>query len=565
MTRKLVECVPNFSEGRNEDVIDEIVAAIAAVEGVSVLDVDPGAATNRTVVTFVGEPDAVLEGAFKGIEAAARLIDMSKHTGEHPRQGATDVCPFVPLAGVTEQECVALAHRLGKRVGEELGIPVYLYGAAATRPERVALSDIRVGEYEALEEKLAKPEWAPDYGEAKFDPKSGATVIGVRPFLIAYNINLNTRSVKLAKDIALSIRESGRNLRDDKGKFIRDENGQPIKGPTPYTLQNCRATGWYIEEYGCAQVTMNLTDFRVTPIHEAFDTVCELAAQKGLRVTGSEIVGLVPKQALLDAGRHYLAKQGAYTGVSDARLIEVAIQSLGLRDVTEFDPSKKIIEERVSQGPGRLVGMTVTGWAEELASDSMAPGGGSVSALAGSMAAGLAAMVASLTHGKKGYKKVSGLMDEVGAKAQAIKDRLLAAVDEDTDAFNRIIAAIRMPKGTPEEREARDRAMEEANRHAIEVPLKVLEASVDALGCVEAMVDEGNANSLSDSGVGGLMGHAAAYGAFYNVLINLPSVNDPDWRSETLAKAQELLDRAEALGARIRGKVLDRLRAGLPG
>ena len=565
MSAKLVECVPNFSEGRDRNVIDAIVAAIASVEGVSLLDVDPGAATNRTVVTMVGPPEAVIEGAFQGIRVAGELIDMRRQTGAHARQGATDVCPFVPLSGVSEAECVELSRRLGERVAAELGIPVYLYGAAATRPERVALADIRVGEYEALEEKLQRPEFVPDYGEARFNARSGATVIGVRPFLVAYNINLNSRNVKLAKDIGLSIREGGRNRRDERGKFVLDANGDPVLGPTPHTLPCCRATGWFIEEYACAQVTMNLTDFRVTPIHKAFDTVCELAAAAGARVTGSEIVGLVPKEALLQAGRHYLAKQGAYAGVSEAEVIRTAVRSLGLAEVAAFDPDQKIIEHQVAAAPGRLVGMTVRGWSEELGSDSMAPGGGSVAALAGSMGAGLAAMVAALTYGKKGYKKVAAEMNQVGVAGHALKDSLLAAVDEDTEAFNCIIAAMRLPKGSEAEQAARQQAIELANQGATSVPLKVLRGAADALALNRTVARDGNANSLSDAGVGALMAEAAAWGAFYNVLINLGSVEDAEWKANALAEARETLATARSVGDEVRAQVLERLEKGLAG
>ncbi len=563
MSRKLVECVPNFSEGRDRKTIDAIASAIAEVPGVSLLDVDPGAATNRTVYTLVGEPEAVLEAAFAGIRRGLELIDMRKHRGAHARQGACDVCPFVPLSGVSEEECVALAQRLGRRLGEELGLPVYLYGAAAQRPERVALVDIRQGEYEALEAKLQRPEWAPDFGPAQFVPRSGATVVGVRPFLVAYNINLNSKNTKLAKDIGLDIRETGRSLRDARGKFVRDAAGQPVLGPTPHTLPHCRATGWYIEEYGCAQVTMNLTDYRVTSIQRAFDTVCELAAAAGARVTGSEIVGLVPKDALLDAGRHYLEKQGAFSGVSEAELIRTAVRSLGLAEVAPFDPAQKIIEHRVSSGAGRLASLSVSGFAAELASDSMAPGGGSVAALAGSLSAGLSGMVAALTYGKKGYKDASEAMNELGRAAQPLSERLLAAVDRDTDAFNDIIAALRLPKGSDPEQAARAAAMEAAQQGATRVPLEVLQGACEALRLAQTAVAKGNANSLSDSGVAGLMGEAAAFGAFYNVLINLPSVRDEAWKAATLETARAALGEAVRLGQSLRAAVLERLEAGL--
>jgi len=563
MAEQLVECVPNFSEGRDRAVIDQIVDAIRRSGGVEVLDVDAGAATNRTVVTFVGPPEQALAAAFAGIREAAQRIDMRQHRGEHARQGATDVCPFVPLAGVSESEAITLARRLGERVGAELGIPVYLYGAAATRPSRVALGDIRKGEYEALPEKLQQPEWAPDFGEPVFNPRSGATVIGVRPFLIAYNVNLNSRNVKLAKDIGLAIRETGRPRRDAQGKFVRDAQGNPVLAPTPTTLPCCRATGWLIEEYGCAQVTMNLTDYRVTSLHQAFDTVCQLAAAQGARVTGSEIVGLVPRQALLEAGRHYLAQQQAFAGVSTNELIRTAVRSLGLSEVARFEPREKIIEERVNPGPGRLVGLTVQGWVEELASDSPAPGGGSVAALCGSMAAGLAAMVAALTHGKKGYEEVAAEMRRLGEEGHPLKDALLAAVDRDTDAFNRILDATRLPKTTAAEQQHRLAALEAANQGATRVPLEVLTGAVAALRLADTAVRQGNANSLSDAGVAALLGEAAACGAFYNVLINLAAVGDAPWRAATLQQARDLLQQAQEQGATLRTEVLRRLEEGL--
>ncbi len=554
---KLVECVPNFSEGRDRAVIDAITGVIAGVSGATLLDVDPGAATNRTVVTVAGPPEAVLEAAFLAIRKAAELIDMRKHQGAHPRQGATDVCPFVPISGLSVEECVVLAQRLGERVGRELAIPVYLYEAAATRPERRSLADIRVGEYEALEGKLQRPEWKPDYGPATFNARAGATVIGVRPFLIAYNINLNCPDDKIAKEIGLSIREKGRAERDGAGQKKRSTSGELQRVPG---LPCCRATGWFIAEYRRAQVTMNLTDYHVTPIHVAFDRVDELAREHGARITGSEIVGLVPKEALLLAGRHYLRKQGRSTGVSERKLCELAALSLGLDDVAPFDPQQKVIEHRVAAAR-RLAGLSVDGFVDELASDSPAPGGGSVAALAASMSAGLSAMVAALTHGKKGYAEFYPLMEEVGVEAQAAKDALLAAVDDDTAAFDRVMAAMRLPKASEAQKAARQAALEAANQDATLVPLGVLERCPRLLELAAIVAEKGNQNSLSDAGVAGLAARAGAVGAYYNVLINLRGIEDKGWCGEIRARADRALARAEELAASLQTAVLAKLRA----
>lgn len=554
---KLVECVPNFSEGRDRAVIDAIAATISGVAGATLLDVDPGAATNRTVVTLAGPPDAVLEAAFLAIRKAAELIDMRRHQGAHPRQGATDVCPFVPISGVSVEECVALAHALGKRVGEELSIPVYLYEAAATRPERRSLADIRVGEYEALEGKLGKPEWKPDYGPAAFNAKAGATVIGVRPFLIAYNINLNSPDDRVAKAIGLSIREKGRAERDGSGQKKRSANGELQRVPG---LPCCRATGWFIAEYRRAQVTMNLTDYHVTPIHVAFDRVDELAREHGARITGSEIVGLVPKEALLLAGRHYLAKQGRSTGVSERKLCELAALSLGLDDVAPFDPQQKVIEYRVATAR-RLAGLTVADFVEELACDSPAPGGGSVAALAASMSAGLSSMVAALTHGKKGYAEVSAEMEAVGVEAQAEKDALLAAVDDDTAAFDRVMTAMRLPKASEPQKAARQAAIEAANKDATLIPLSVLERCPRLLELAAIVAEKGNQSSLSDAGVAGLAARAGATGAYYNVLINLKGIEDVSFKAEVRGRAERALARAEELAASLQASVLAKLGA----
>jgi glutamate formiminotransferase/formiminotetrahydrofolate cyclodeaminase len=553
---KLVECVPNFSEGRDRSKIDAITAEISRVAAATLLDVDPGEATNRTVVTFVATPEAAVEAAFQAIKKASEILDMRGHQGAHARQGATDVCPFVPVSGVTVEECVELAHKLASRVGEELRIPVYLYELAATQPERRSLSDIRVGEYEALEEKLKKPEWKPDYGPAEFNAAAGATVVGVRPFLVAYNINLNTRNTKIAKDIGLTIREKGRAKKDAKGKKVRDAEGKLVRVPG---LPNCRATGWFIEEYGRAQVTMNLTDYTVTPIHVAFDRVEEEATKLGARVTGSEVVGLVPKEALLMAGRHYLHKQGMTTGVSERELIEIAVLSMGLAEVAPFEPEQKVIEYQVASG-GRLASMKVDEFVEELASDSPAPGGGSVAALASSMAAGLSSMVAALTFGKKGYTAHNESMERVGVRAQALKDQLLAAVDADTEAFDKVMACFRMPKGTDEQKAARQAAIEEANKGATLIPLAVLESCPEVLELVAEVEAKGNQNSLSDAGVGGLMAWARAYGAYYNVLINLQSIEDAEWCAEIRGRADVALARTDELGQAIQEAVLAKLR-----
>jgi glutamate formiminotransferase/formiminotetrahydrofolate cyclodeaminase len=534
---KLVECVPNFSEGRDRSVIDAISAAVSSVSGVSLLDVDPGEATNRTVFTFVGSPDNVLEAAFQAIKTGSCLIDMSRQKGEHPRMGACDVCPFIPVANVSVAECVELSNRLGARVAEELGIPVYLYEYAAKKPERKSLAWIREGEYEGLKEQIIKPERRPDFGEALFNAKSGATVIGCREFLIAYNINLNTKSKKLANDIALCIREKGKAKRDEKGKFVYDENGEKLMEPGLF--KECRAIGWYLEDYGIAQISINLTNYKVTPLHEVFDAVEKLAFEKGLRVTGSEVVGLIPKEAMVAAGQHYLKKQGRNTGVNEGEIIDIAIRSLGLSEFTVFDPLEKIIEYKIQQ-KNRLVDLTVHGFIDECASDSMAPGGGSVAALAGSLGAALTAMVATLSFDKKGYKKKQPLMESLSQKAQTLKKFFTDSIDADTDAFNAIISAMRLPKDSPEEQNIREQAIDAANKGACEVPMSVLGYVPELLTLVREAVQEGNPNSVTDVAVAGLMGEAAACGAAYNVLINLAGINDQDYVGVTRARVQEI-------------------------
>ncbi len=534
---RLVECVPNFSEGRNRAVIDAIAQAIRDTEGAYLFDVDPGKDTNRTVVTFVAEYGAAVRAAFNAIETAARLIDMRKHTGAHPRMGATDVCPFVPVRGVTMEDCAELARQLGKKVGDELGIPVYLYENAAASEERRNLANVRAGEYEGLAQKLGDPKWKPDFGPAEFDPKSGATVIGAREFLIAYNVNLNTRDRKLAHDIALSIREAGRAKRDENGALVRESGGEKVN--VPGTLKACKAVGWYIEEYKRAQVSINLVDFHVTPPHVAFDEAKRQAEMRGVRVTGSELVGLIPLEAMLEAGRHYLTLQKKSTGVPEKDLIETAIQSLGLNDISPFDPKQKIIEYRVAE-PSVLVDKTVRGFVDETSVDSPVPGGGSVSALMGSLACALGSMVANLTAGKKGYEKVDDEMKAVAAKAQTLKDLFLRAVDDDSKAFDDVMAAMRLPKQTDEEKRIRQETIEAATKKAVEVPLSVLNMCGDAVDLVEAVAQKGNENSISDAGVAALALRSAAAGAALNVLINLPGLSDKKYAARTRREAADV-------------------------
>lgn len=553
---KIVECVPNFSEGRDQAVLDAIAAAIRAVDGASLLDVDPGAATNRTVFTIVGDPDAVAEAAFQATKRASELIDMRKHSGEHARMGATDVCPFVPVAGVTMEECAELARRVGKRAGEELGIPIYLYEHAASTPERRNLATIRHGEYEGLEAKLTDPRWKPDFGPSTHNPRAGATAVGAREFLIAYNVNLNTANKKLAHDIALDVREQGRFKRDENGKFVRNAEGKKVRQAGRF--KHVKGVGWFIEEYGRAQISMNLTNHTVSPVHEVFDAIEELAHRKGLRVTGSEIVGLIPLEAMLEAGRHYLRKQGESTGVPAERLVEVAIQSLGLSEITPFDPDEKIIEHRI-RGEARLASMDLGEFTRELASDSPAPGGGSVAALSGALSASLSAMVAHLTYGKKGFEAKRERMNGIAEKGHAHRAFFVDAVDRDTEAFDGIIAARRLPKKSDEEIAARDAAILEANHEATRVPLRVLERTLPTLELAMEVARDGNPNSLSDAGVAGLTALACAEGAYYNVLINLAGEEDRAFLDETRKAADRALERARELAGEVQQYTLERL------
>ncbi|MGC9364311.1 MAG: glutamate formimidoyltransferase [Fidelibacterota bacterium] len=521
---EIIECVPNFSEGRDLNVINAITAAIQAEAEVKLLDVDPGADTNRTVVTFIGTNAGILNGAFAGIAKAAELIDMRSHSGAHPRLGATDVCPLVPISGISEEECIQLSHALAKKVGEELHIPVYLYEKSAQAENRRNLADIRAGEYEGLAEKLQHPDWQPDYGDAKFNAKSGATVIGVREFLIAYNVNLNTTDRRTASDIALTIREKGRLKRDRNGTILRDENGIALRQPG--LLKEVKAVGWYIDEYKMAQVSINLTNYKITPPHVVFETIRKLAGEKGLRVTGSELVGLIPLEAMLMAGRYYLEAQGKCQGVPEESLIRTAVQSLGLNDVSEFDPRKKIIEYQIKEFEKSLVELNLRGFADELSADSPAPGGGSVAALSGALAAGLTAMVANLTHGKKGYERHNRKMNDTAIQAQRLKDELLRLVDLDTAAFNKVMDCFRLPKKTDEEKQKREAAIQAATKNAADVPLQVMQTALKILELTEIVVKFGNKNSISDAGVAALAADTAIRGAGLNVLINLAALED---------------------------------------
>ncbi len=554
---KIVECVPNFSEGRDKEKIKAITAEIERTPQVNLLDVDPGESTNRTVVTFIGTPEGVKEAAFRAIAKAAEVIDMSKHKGAHSRIGATDVCPFVPVSGVTMEDCIQLAHELGSRVAAELGIPVYLYEEAAQKPERRNLANIRIGEYEGLPEKLKDPGWAPDYGEPVFNSKSGATVIGAREFLIAYNINLNTRDRRLAHEIALNLRESGRAQRDAEGNIVRDAEGRAINVPGKF--EHVKAVGWYIEDYGIAQISINFTNYRVSPVHLVFDEACREAEKLGLRVTGSELVGLIPREALLLAGRYFLEKQGKSPGVPEEELIRTAVLSLGLNDVSSFEPEKKIIELQFKDPTPSLLNLSLLEFANELSMDSPTPGGGSVAALCGALSAALSSMVANLTVGKKGYEQAEVEMKELAVRAQALKGILLRAVDDDTRAFNRVMDAYRLPKTTEDQRQEKESAVEKATKEATQVPFSVLEKSLALLELARTVASKGNRNSLSDAGVAGLLSEAAASGAYYNVKINLPNIQDRIFKEEILTKADSILDEVKKIGKELSEQISEQL------
>lgn len=554
---RIIECVPNFSEGRNMEVIDAIVAEIekggrdASCEkpGVKVLDVDPGEATNRTVVTFVGSPEAVVEAAFQGVKKAAELIDMRHHHGAHPRSGATDVLPLIPISGMTLQECAELARKLAERIYTELEIPCYCYEAAAQKPERKNLAVCRAGEYEALPEKMCDPERQPDFGPGKYTERAaqaGATNVGARDFLIAVNYNLNTTSTRRANAIAFDVREKGRPKRDGNpitGKIVKDENGKTVM--IPGTLKGCKAIGWFIDEYGIAQVSMNITDINTTPLHIAFDEVCRAAQARGIRVTGTEIVGLVPKRTLIEAGRYFLEKQNRSTGISEEEIMKIAVKSMGLDDLKPFNPKEKVIEyliedEAVTAAKERLVRMTCKDFAYETASESPAPGGGSISAYMGALGAALGTMVANLSSHKPGWDERCKEFSDWADKGQTFLAKLVALVDEDTAAFNRIMAALGMPKGSEEEKKARAEALEAATLYATEVPLKTMKAAAEVFPLVKAMAAEGNPNSVSDAGVGALAARSAVLGAQLNVRINAAGLNDREAAERLCAEAAEI-------------------------
>ena len=545
--KKLIECVPNFSEGRDLNVIKQITTAIETVDGVSLLDVDPGASTNRTVVTIVGAPDAVVEAAFRGIQKAAELIDMRKQKGAHPRMGATDVCPFIPVSEVSWEEAIECAKSLGKRVAEELKIPVYLYERAASEPSRSNLSIIRAGEYEGFFEKIKQPAWKPDFGPSEFNAKSGATVIGARDFLVAYNVNLNTRSTRRANSVAFDVRENGRVKTEDGtpiGKKVLDEKGEPVR--IAGKLKHVKAIGWFVEEYGLAQVSMNLTNISETPLHAAFDACAEAAAERGLRATGSEVVGMLPKKCLVEAGRYFLRKQKWSEGASEEELIELAIRSMGLSELKPFDPREKVIEYKIEEAAGKsLVKMDLRQFCNETLSDSPAPGGGSVAALMGALGASLGGMVANLSAGKRGWDEKLEFFSDWAVQGQQLKDELLTLVDEDTAAFNQVMAAFGLPKDSAEEKAARSKAIQSANQKAAEIPLQVMETATRSYYLLTEMAEDGNPASISDVGVGLLATRACIEGAGMNVRINLSTLKDEKVKAALREKMEELLHASE--------------------
>lgn len=547
--QQLIECVPNFSEGNDMFIIKQITNEIESVEGVKLLNVDPGKATNRTVVTFVGSPQAVVQAAFLAIKKAGELIDMSKHKGEHPRMGATDVCPLIPISNISMEETAAYAKQLGERVGKELSIPVYLYEAAQKETWRNNLSVIRAGEYEGFFKKIKLPEWKPDFGPEEMDAKRGASVIGARDFLVAFNVNLNTTSTRRANSIAFDVREAGRVMREGNsinGKVITDEQGNPKVQPG--TLKSVKAIGWYIEEYGIAQISMNLTNINITPVHIAFDEVVKKAAERGIRVTGSELVGLIPLKAMLDAGRYFLKKQTRSVGVSEKELIKIAIKSMGLDELAPFKPEERIIEYLLKDmADSRLVDMSLVAFADETASESPAPGGGSISAYIGSLGASLATMVANLSSHKKGWDERWEEFSIWAEKGQRCKDELLRLVDADTKAFNKIMNAFGLPKGTDEEKQARKQAINEATRFAIDIPFRVMEVAYDSMEVIKAMAEAGNPNSVSDAGVGALCARSAVMGAFMNVRINAAGYDDKQFVADIVAKGRDIEQKAMAL------------------
>ena len=542
MEKKIIECVPNFSEGRDMIKINQITDAIESVPGIKLLDVDPGKDTNRTVVTFVGSPEAVSEAAFRAVKKASEVIDMSMHHGEHPRMGATDVCPFVPVSGISMEETILIARKVAERIGVELCIPVYCYENAAFTEERRNLANCRSGEYEGLSKKLAEPAWKPDFGPAVFNELSGATAVGARDFLIAFNVNLNTTSTRRANAIAYDVREKGRPVREGNsvtGKIVRDENGEPLM--IPGALKSVKAIGWFIKEYGIAQISMNLTNISVTPVHIAFDEVCKKADARGVRVTGSELIGLIPLKSLLDAGRYFLAKQQRSGGVSDDELIKIAIRSMGLNDIHQFRPEEKIIEfVMAEEGRHRLIDMNLKAFMDETASESPAPGGGSFSAYMGALGAALGTMVANLSSHKRGWDDQWQKFSAWAEKGKAIQNDLLQLVDDDTDAYNKIIEAHALPNKSEEEKLIRDAAIQEATINATLVPLKVMETAFPAFGLIKEMTESGNPNSLTDVGVGALALGACIKGAFLNVRINAKGLKDKDYVKTIISKCEDL-------------------------
>jgi glutamate formiminotransferase/formiminotetrahydrofolate cyclodeaminase len=551
--KKLVECVPNFSEGRDKVKIDDIVKQMSNVQGITVLDVDPGPDTNRTVVTIVGSPKSVSEAAFLGIKRASEILDMSQHSGTHPRMGATDVCPFIPVSAVTIEECISLSKQVGKRVGDELGIPIYLYEKSAQKPDREKLPTIRKGEYEGFAEKLKDENWKPDFGPAELHIKAGATVMGCREFLIAYNINLNTKDHRLATDIAFELREAGRSKRTPNpnsknlldGEIVRNEDGSPVK--VPGMFKDVKGIGWYVDMFNRAQISINFNNYKVSTIHDVFDAACQLAEERGIRVTGSELVGLIPLEAMLMAGKHYLKKQNRSLGVPTADIVECAVQSLGLNDVTSFHPEEKIIDYAVESDQRSLMALTGTGFVEELSANSPAPGGGSVSALAGALGAALSSMVAALTHEKKEMLDSKPEMDKIGVEAQALKDRLTFLVDEDTTAFNKVMEANRLSATTDDEKSVKDLAVDVANKYAIEIPMETAEKCFRVIELSNILVEKGNPNSVSDAGVAAEVALAGVSGACMNVLINLPGVEDDDYCGDMRNRVEKIMEKAESL------------------
>jgi glutamate formiminotransferase/formiminotetrahydrofolate cyclodeaminase len=538
--KKIIECVPNFSEGQDMGIIRQITDEIETVDGVKLLDIDPGKATNRTVVTFVGEPDAVIEAAFRGIKKASGLIDMSKHKGEHPRFGATDVCPLIPVSNISMEETVEYARKLAERLGNELSIPIYCYESAALSDQRKNLAMVRSGEYEGLKKKLADPGWAPDFGPPSFNPTTGATAVGARDFLVAFNVNLNTTSTRRANAIAFDVRERGRAKREGNpltGKILKDKLGNPVM--IPGALKEVKAIGWFIEEYGVAQISMNLTNISVTPVHVAFDEVYKRAEARGVRVSGSELVGLIPLKAMLDAGRYFLKKQKRSLGVSDPELIKIAVKSMGLDDLYPFKPEEKIIDYMIGEkGRARLAEMTVKNFIEETASESPAPGGGSISACMGSMGVALGTMVANLSSHKRGLDDRWEEFSNWAEKGKVLQEELLRLIDEDTRAFNLIMDAFSLPKKTEEESRARKKAIQETTKNAILVPFQIMETAAASMELLKAMAETGNPNSVSDAGVGALAVRSAVRGAFLNIRINAGGLDDEEFTNEMINKGQ---------------------------